>query len=678
MRPTQLHTMTRSFSPSCRPFLPRPKTALPLAVLFLALLLQPLRAAPGDVDPTFSADVTDFGGGPATIEAVAVQSDGKILIGGNFYNVDGVPSIGVARLNQDGSLDASFTSPLSSPTVFALAITASEKILVGGNFFTSPTIRRFLVELNDDGSVSDTFANLDSPNFDTNGNIVLSIVIDSDGKILIGGSFYFVANVPVAGLARISAGSLDTALGTAAGLQNDITGILAVRAIALQTDGKIVIGGEFLTNQTAPQTKNFARLNANGTIDTTFDNHGTPDLEVVYGVAIEEDEQILAAGSFDTIGGVISPRLARVNPDGSIDQNHVAINIQAVPFALRLQPGGKILLGQTSGEINGQERNGIARLNPDFSLDPFYPSPDGVNGEVHALALPAEDEVLIGGRFPTVAGLSRPTIARLLDGPVVVTPSQFLNLSTRLRVQTGDKVLIGGFIVTGNTSKKVILRAIGPSLGPFGIADALANPVLELHAADGSLITSNDDWKSTQQTEIEATGLAPQNDLESAIVATLAPAAYTAIVSGQNASGVVLVEVYDLDTAADAELANLSTRGFVETGDNIMIGGFILGNGTGVSDVVIRALGPSLTPFGVADALADPTLEIRDANGALLATNDNWKDTQQSEIAATGLAPPDDLESAILRTFAPGAYTALVAGQNGNTGVALVELYRLP
>ncbi len=672
--------MTRSLSPSCRPFLPRPKTALPLAVLLFAILLQPLLAAPGDVDPTFSADVTDFGGGPATIEAVAVQSDGKILIAGNFYNVDGVESIGVARLNQDGSRDASFTSPLSTPTVFALAITASGKILVGGNFFlASPTIRRFLVELNDDGSVSDTFANLDSPNFDTSSHIVLSIVIDSDGKILIGGSFYFVANVPVAGLARISAGSLDTALGTAAGLQNDTTGILAVRAIALQTDGGIVIGGQFLTNQTTPQTKNFARLNANGTIDTTFDNHGTPNLEVVYALAIEEDEQILAAGSFDTIGGVISPRLARVNPDGSIDQNHVAINIQAVPFALRLQPGGKILLGQTSGEINGQERNGVARLNPDFSLDPFYPSPGGVNGEVHALALPADDEVLIGGRFPTVAGLARPAIARLLDGPVVVTPPQFLNLSTRLRVQTGDKVLIGGFIVTGNTSKKVILRAIGPSLGPFGVTDALANPVLALHAADGSLITINDDWKSTQQTEIEATGLAPQNDLESAIVATLAPAAYTAIVSGQNASsGVGLVEVYDLDTAADAELANLSTRGFVETGDNIMIGGFILGNGTGDSDVVIRAIGPSLTPFGVADALADPTLEIRDANGALLATNDNWKDTQQSEIAATGLAPSDDLESAILRPFAPGAYTALVAGQNGNSGVALVELYRLP
>ena len=163
------------------------------------------------------------------------------------------------------------------------------------------------------------------------------------------------------------------------------------------------------------------------------------------------------------------------------------------------------------------------------------------------------------------------------------------------------------------------------------------------------------------------------------LVATLAPAAYTAIVTGQSGNtGVGLVEVYELDPSADAELANISTRGFVETGNNLMIGGFTLGNGTGTSDVVVRALGPSLTSFDVAGALADPTLEIHDGNGTLLATNDNWKETQQSEITATGLAPTNDQESAILRAFAPGAYTAIVAGHDGTTGVALVELYRLP
>ena len=670
--------MTRSFPLSWRNVQHCSRTAL-LALLLVAFLARPVFAAPGDVDPTFIADVTDFGGAPATIEAIAVQADGKILIGGNFYNVDGVESIGLARLNPDGSRDVTFTSPLAAPTVFVLAIESNGKILVGGSFFASgPPIHRYLVELNPNGSVSDLFENLASPHFDTSSNTVFSILIEPNDDIIIGGSFYFVADMQVDGLARISAGILDTALGTAAGLQNDSGGILRVNDIVRQSDGKLVIGGQFLTNQTSPQTKNFSRLNPNGTIDTTFANHGTPDLQIVYALAVEDDEQILVAGSFDTIGGVISPRLARVNPDGSIDENHVALNIAGVPFALTLQPDGKILLGLNPGQINGQERNGVGRLNPDWSLDPFYPSPGGTNGSVYALAL-QDEKVLIGGFFTTVAGTSQPALARLLDTPAPVTPPRFLNISTRLRVQTGDNVLIGGFIVTGNASKKVIIRAIGPSLVPFGIADALANPTLELHAADGSLITSNDDWKTTQQAEIEASGLAPQNEVESAIVATLAPAAYTAIVTGQSGTtGVGLVEVYDLDPSADAELANISTRGFVETGNNLMIGGFTLGNGTGTSDVVVRALGPSLTSFDVAGALADPTLEIHDGNGTLLATNDNWKETQQSEITATGLAPTNDQESAILRAFAPGAYTAIVAGHDGTTGVALVELYRLP
>lgn len=263
--------------------------------------------------------------------------------------------------------------------------------------------------------------------------------------------------------------------------------------------------------------------------------------------------------------------------------------------------------------------------------------------------------------------------------PRPASQAQLLNISTRLRVQTGDKVLIGGFIVAGNAAKEVILRAIGPSLTLAGVPDALADPTLELHAADGSLITSNNDWKETQQSEIEASGFAPQDDLESAIIATLEPGAYTAIVQGLNASsGVGLVEGYDLDQTADAQLANISTRGFVETASDVMIGGFILGNGTGGTNVLIRALGPSLTAQGVAGALADPTLELHDADGAIVESNDNWKDTEECLIEGTGLPPQDDLESAMIVTLPTAAYTAIVAGKNGLTGVALVEVYRLP
>ena len=246
---------------------------------------------------------------------------------------------------------------------------------------------------------------------------------------------------------------------------------------------------------------------------------------------------------------------------------------------------------------------------------------------------------------------------------------------------TGDKVSIGGIIITEGEAKRVLLRAIGPSLANFGITDPLLDPVLELHAGDGSLITSNDNWTdSPQMADIEATGLAPTNDLESAIIATLDPGLYTAVVNGKDGgTGVGLVEAYDLDQSASSQLGNLSTRGFVDIGDNVMIGGFILGPDDALNaNVLVRAIGPSLTAFGVTDALADPVLELHDANGTLLVSNDNWRSDQETEIEATGLQPTNDLESAILMSLPPGSYTAVVAGSGGSTGVALVEVYRLP
>ena len=265
-----------------------------------------------------------------------------------------------------------------------------------------------------------------------------------------------------------------------------------------------------------------------------------------------------------------------------------------------------------------------------------------------------------------------------VGAPSATPVAQLLNISTRLQVQTGDNVLIGGFIITGTQPKKVILRAIGPSLGNANppVAGALVDPILELHKPDGTIII-NDNWKDTQEAEIIASTVPPTNDFESAIVATLDPGAYTAIVSGKNGgTGVGLVEAYDLDQTVDSQLANISTRGFVETGDNVMIGGFIVGGST---SVIVRAIGPSLahaTP-PVLGTLPDPTLELHDSNGATLAFDDNWKDTQEAEIIATTIPPTDDLESAIVMTLAPGAYTAIVSGKNNMTGVALVEAYNI-
>jgi hypothetical protein len=250
------------------------------------------------------------------------------------------------------------------------------------------------------------------------------------------------------------------------------------------------------------------------------------------------------------------------------------------------------------------------------------------------------------------------------------------NISTRLRVESGDNVLIGGFIVTGTQPKKVIVRAMGPSL-PF--ADKLANPTLELHGPNG-LIESNDNWVDSpnKQAIIDST-VAPSNNFESAIVTTLPAngAGYTAIVRGANGTtGIGVVEAYDLGSAADSELANISTRGLVGTGDEVLIAGTIV-LGPASQKVIIRAIGPSLT---VAGKLQDPTLELRDSNGALLQANDNWKDSPNKQAIIDSTVPPtNDLESAIVATLsANGAsYTAIVRGLNNATGIAVVEVYAL-
>jgi hypothetical protein len=257
-----------------------------------------------------------------------------------------------------------------------------------------------------------------------------------------------------------------------------------------------------------------------------------------------------------------------------------------------------------------------------------------------------------------------------------------------MRVQTGEKVGIGGFIITGTVPKTVLLRAIGPSLTRYGIVDVLADPVLELHGPGAFVTVINNNWRDTQEAEIQATGIPPTNDLESAILATLAPGNYTAIVRGNGAtaaaqSGVALIEIYDLNQGVDSKLANLSTRAFVSTGDNIVIAGFLLSNNgtTALDHIIVRGMGPSLAPglFPPSAVLADPTLELRDTNGTLILANNDWQDNpiQAAELIAAGLAPTNNLESGISSILSPGLYTALLAGKDFGIGIGVVEVYDL-
>jgi hypothetical protein len=280
---------------------------------------------------------------------------------------------------------------------------------------------------------------------------------------------------------------------------------------------------------------------------------------------------------------------------------------------------------------------------------------------------------------PTPSPIPTPTPTPT-STPSPTPPTQALNLSTRLRVQTGDNAGIGGFIITGNAPKSLLFRGIGPSLTALGISGALANPTLDLRRADGTRILANNDWRDTQETEIQATGLAPTENLEAAIVQTLDPGSYTIILRGMGmTTGIGLVEIFDLDQVPISKLANISTRAFVETGASIVIAGFIVGGDSGSDQIIVRGIGPSLADLGLNNTLPDPTLELRDANAALLRANNNWQDdpAQAAELTDAGLALSNQLESGIAMTLPPGAYTALLAGLQIGFGVGLVEVYDL-
>jgi hypothetical protein len=268
--------------------------------------------------------------------------------------------------------------------------------------------------------------------------------------------------------------------------------------------------------------------------------------------------------------------------------------------------------------------------------------------------------------------------------PTPTPAAKAIDMSTRMRVDAGDNAGIGGFIITGSAPKHIIIRAIGPSLTKFDFspAEVLADPTLEVHGPGSFGTITNNNWRDSQEAQIKADGLPPTNDLEAAIDATLPPGEYTAIVRGNpgtSPSGIALFEVYDLDSAANSKLANLSTRAFVGMGGNIVIAGFVLGDGDADDRVVVRGLGPSLSTSGVANPLADPTIDLRDANGTVVMTNNDWQDSQAqaAELTNDGLAPTNTKEAAIAATLAPGAYTVLLSGVNNTTGSGLVEIYEL-
>jgi hypothetical protein len=288
-----------------------------------------------------------------------------------------------------------------------------------------------------------------------------------------------------------------------------------------------------------------------------------------------------------------------------------------------------------------------------------------------------------GGRVPTTDGLGSfavsytPTSIFLSNYQASPLAAQLLNISTRVQVQTGNNVAIAGFIVFGSAPKKVIIRGLGPTLSGSGVGGTLQNPALQLHDSQGGTIVANNNWRDSQAVEIQASGLAPSDDRESAIVATLEPGVYTAVLTGEgNTTGTGLVEVYDLARETQSKLANISTRGFVDP-DNVLIGGFIAGGtGPGNVEVVVRGIGPALGTAGLTGFLPDPTLELRNSQGVLLGFNDDFADSPENlKLIHPNLHVFNEKDAALPAALPPGLYTAIVRGKNGSSGVALVEFY---
>ena len=343
------------------------------------------------------------------------------------------------------------------------------------------------------------------------------------------------------------------------------------------------------------------------------------------------------------------------------------------------------------GNWIGVTSRGAAMQNGSFGVYAFDSSYNTI--QPPSTTAPGSDRNIFGANINGPVGVYGASLENVIDltptapqATPTPTPSatptptpaaaRLLNISTRTRVETGDNALIAGFIISGAVPKKVIIRALGTSLG---IAGALSDPTLELNTSEGSVF--NDDWRSTDAQAITASGIPPASDLEAAIVATLAPGGYTAVMRGKgNSAGVGLLEVYELDGSTQAIVANISSRGVVQSGDNVMIAGLIVGGSAAESRIVVRALGPSLAGAGVPNPLKDPTLQLLDRDGTVVRQNDNWQDdaAQASQLTTIGIAPVNALESAMVTTVPPGAYTAVVADKNGTSGTGLVEVYSLP
>jgi autotransporter-associated beta strand protein len=604
------------------------------------------------------------GGGPiffATSTAgngTFTNNGGAAFFAGGFVQFVETSTAGSATFTNNGGTVAGATG---GTTIFTEASSASNAILIAnaGSGVDTGGVIFFFDDSTGDTARVEVFGN---------GNLDLSVhnapgvtigSLEGTGNVFLGARNLTVGsnNVSTTFSGVIQDGGFDPGVGGS---------LTKIGTGTLQLSGANI--------HTGPTTINAGRLSVDGSITSavTVNNGGTfGGTGTISGAVIVNAGGALSGGNATTASGSLTVG------------NNLTLNSNSV-IQLGLDASGThSTLSRTGGTWTFASNQAFAFISPGSPLGMYDNIITGLAGDPGGTASwNITNPGFIGtftydgaGNIDLIVTAGSPT-----PTPSPTPASQAINLSTRMRVQTGDNAGIGGFIISGTAPKHMLLRAIGPSI--TGLPGVLADPVLELHGPGTFATITNDNWMDDpiQKAAILATGLAPTNNLESAIDATVSPGAYTAVVRGKNStSGIGLIEVYDLSQAVLAKLANISTRAFVGTANDIVIAGFVLGNNSGNDRIVARGIGPSLTGLGVANALANPTLELRNSNGTLLISNNDWQDNaaQAAALSAAGLAPGQPLEAGIAATLPPGLYTALLAGQDNGTGIGLVEVYDL-
>ena len=504
-----------------------------------------------------------------------------------------------------------------------------------------------------------------------------------DGKILVGGHFEFFNAQPRHAVARLNAdGSLDL------GFNPDAREYLTDRhargafSLALQADGKILFGGQFLSVGGQPRN-GLARVNADGSLDPTF-NPATAQTNYS-SIVVQADSRIVVAGSFSALGGFSQPYLVRLNPDGSADRDF-APGVNGTVLDLFPQADGRILLSGFFSTVSGHRRDGFARITASGTLDSSFTAdvtyPGATFSPVSAVVTQRDGTTMVGGTFESIAGASFSNLARFQ----AQTPSRLRNLSTRAFIPANDVLSVG--MAARGGMKSLLLRAIGPALSNFGLAGAMTDPRIdEMRPGATAPETFNDDWPSSPSvtamfTQVGAFPLTPSSK-DAVTVTTLVNASTTARVSSAvpGGSGIVLAEAYDRDAAEPGQLINLSTLGFAGVGAQSLTAGFVIGGET-MKTLLVRAVGPGLTQFGITGVMADPQLTILPQGSARsVASNDNWgADAAVSNASAAAGAfslAAGSRDAALVVRLPPGAYTANVSGVANATGRALVEIYDL-